>query len=73
MSKRISGYARIGSPVPGEGPVLGLFHFRGDIFACRLTDGEPALYRMARGGWEIVVLPAEDDLRAVMAAGDAKA
>ncbi len=69
MSERISGYARIGSPVPGEGPSLGLFHFRGDIFACRLTDGEPALYRMVPGGWETVALPTEDDLRSVMAVG----
>ena len=56
--ERVTGYERFpgpdGPPVPGTGPILSTFEISGDVFACRLTDGEPALYRAVPGGWEIV-------------------
>lgn len=52
--ERIAGYERLGPSVPGEGPILSTFVFRGDVYVCRLTDGEPAIYRAAPDGWEIV-------------------
>lgn len=47
-------YERVEPPVPGTGPILSVFHWCGVLFACRLTDGEPAIYRATESGWEIV-------------------
>ena len=50
------GYSPVGGgqPVPGAGPILGVRHYRGCVYAIR-SDGEvPRLYAETETGWEMV-------------------